>query len=32
MTEPEGRLDAPGRVPYEWKPADGLIEFEEFEY
>ena len=24
MAEPEGRLDAPGRVPYDWKPTVGL--------
>ena len=32
MTEPEGRLDALGRVPYDWKPADGLNDPEKLEY
>ena len=32
MVEPEVRRNVPGRVPYNWKPADGLNDAEELEY
>ena len=32
MVEPDVRLNVPSRVPYDWKPADGLNDPEELEY
>ena len=32
MVEPDVRLNVPDRVPYDWKPADGLNDPEELEY